>query len=243
MKELFLTIMTILLFAGLAVAQESDIDTFGQSDTRVQYDTRSAYDTRNTYDNRVENDTRGQFNMGLKAGGNYSNVYDERGDDFQADSKFGFAGGLFFNIPIGKVAGFQPEFLFSQKGFRAEGSLLGSNYGLTRTTNFVDIPLMLAIKPISALTIVAGPQFSYLLSRKDEFKSALGTVEQITEFENENIRKNILGFIAGLDVNVNALVIGARVGWDLSQNNGDGTSQTPRYKNTWVQATLGYRFF
>lgn len=212
MKKLILVTIAILFVAGMAIAQNSNTD------------------------------ERGRFNMGIKAGGNYSNVYDESGEDFQADSKVGFVGGLFFNIPIGKLVGFHPEFLFSQKGFRAEGSLLGSNYGLTRTTNYIDIPLMLAIKPISVLTIVAGPQFSYLMSRKDVFKSALGTVEQITEFENENIRKNTLGFIAGLDVNLNALVIGARVGWDLSQNNGDGTSQTPRYKNTWVQATLGYRF-
>jgi hypothetical protein len=187
-------------------------------------------------------DTRGAFHIGLKAGANYSNVYDEQGEYFRADYKFGFAGGLFMNIHLGKIAGFHPEILFSQKGFKAEGSLLGANYGLTRTTNFIDIPLMLAIKPTPGLTIVGGPQFSYLMKRTDVFRSSLGTVEQIQEFENDNIRKNILGVVAGLDVNFNVLVLGARAGWDLTQNNGDGTSQTPRYKNAWLQATLGYRF-
>nr|MBS0037149.1 PorT family protein [Saprospiraceae bacterium] len=187
-------------------------------------------------------DTRGQFQFGIKAGTNFSNVYDERGEDFRADGKFGFAGGVFMTVPIGKGFGIQPEVLFSQKGFKAEGRLLGTNYGLTRTTNFIDIPLLIAVKPISAVTILAGPQFSYLLRQKDDFRSDAGSIEQIEEFENDNIRKNILGVTGGLDINLNQLVIGARAGWDLSTNNGDGTSQTPRYKNAWVQATLGFRF-
>lgn len=189
-----------------------------------------------------DGDTRSKFQFGIKAGANYANVYDEQGEDFRADGKLGFAGGAFVTIPIGNVFGLQPEFLFSQKGFKAEGSLLGSNYGLTRTTTFIDVPLYLAIKPLSAVTILAGPQFSYLMKRKDVFNSAAGTAEQIQEFKNDNIRKNILGAALGVDINVSQLVVGARAGWDLSTNNGDGTSQTPRYKNAWVQATLGYRF-
>lgn len=189
-----------------------------------------------------DGDTRSQFQFGIKAGANFANVYDEQGEDFRADGKLGFAGGVFVSIPIGNVFGIQPEFLFSQKGFKAEGQLFGSNYGLTRTTNFIDVPLYLAIKPLSVVTILVGPQFSYLMQRKDEFNSALGTAEQIEEFKNDNIRKNILGAALGVDINVSQLVVGARAGWDLSTNNGDGTSQTPRYKNAWVQATLGYRF-
>jgi hypothetical protein len=36
---------------------------------------------------------------------------------------------------------------------------------------------------------------------------------------------------------MNNIVIGARAGWDLLNNKGDGTSTTPRYKNMWYQAT------
>ncbi|MBK8653907.1 MAG: PorT family protein [Haliscomenobacter sp.] len=187
-------------------------------------------------------DSRSQFHFGLKAGVNFANVYDAQGEEFTADGKIGFAGGAFVSIPIGSVFGFQPEILFSQKGFKAEGKLLGANYGLTRTTSFIDVPLFLAVKPVSALTLLAGPQFSYLMKRKDEFNSAAGTIEQIEEFENDNIRKNILGAVLGVDINVSQMVVGARAAWDLSTNNGDGSSDTPRYKNAWVQATLGFRF-
>lgn len=186
--------------------------------------------------------TRSGFHFGIKAGGNYANVYDAQGDMFRADSKFGFAGGVFMSIPLGEVFGFQPELLYSQKGFKAEGNLLGNNYGLTRTTNWIDVPLLLAIKPMSSVTLLAGPQLSYLLQRNDVLRSAAGSEEQSQAFKLDNIRKNVLGVVGGLDININRMAVGARAGWDLSTNNGDGSSQTPRYKNAWVQGTLGYRF-
>ena len=79
------------------------------------------------------------------------------------------------------------------------------------------------------------------MSKKDEFSGAVNQTQQ-DDFNNDNIRKNTFCFIGGVDVNFDKLVIGARAGWDLKTNNGDGTSDTPRYKNMWYQLTLGYKF-
>lgn len=190
---------------------------------------------------QMSDDTRKKFQFGLKIGSNYSNIYDSDGENFDAEGKFGLAGGLFIAIPIGKFLGVQPEILFSQKGYKQTGAFLGSTYELTRTTDYVDIPLLLSIKPVNFLTIQLGPQFSFLTKRKDVFKNALATIEQENEFKNDNIRKNTLCAIGGIDINVKRLVIGARAGWDIQDNNGDGSSTNPRYKNAWVQATLGFR--
>src|SRR5687767_6166259 len=184
-----------------------------------------------------------QLAFGLKVGTNYSNVYDSEGEEFDANPKFGLAAGAFLSIPIGKYLGIQPEVLFSQKGFTATGNMLGSPYSLTRTTNYIDVPLLVALRPVSSLTLLAGPQFSYLMKQKDVFSKPSITFQQEQEFENDNIRKNTLCFIGGLDINLEHVVVGARAGWDLSNNNGDGTSSTPRYKNAWLQATVGYRFY
>jgi Outer membrane protein beta-barrel domain len=181
--------------------------------------------------------------FGVKAGGNFSNVYDSQGETFNADGKLGFAAGVFLGIPLGELLGVQPEILFSQKGFKATGKVLGSAYSLTRTTNYIDVPLFLAIKPIPALTILVGPQYSYLLKQDDVFANSILNVEQTKEFNNDNIRKNVLSIAGGLDINLKNLVIGARAGWDFQNNNGDGTKTTPRYKNAWVQATLGLRIY
>lgn len=188
-----------------------------------------------------DTDTRSNFVLGAKLGANYSNVYDSEGEDFVADPKLGFVAGGFVTIPLGKLFAIQPEVLYSQKGFKGEGTLLGSSYSFERTTDYLDVPVFLAFRPIEYLSIVAGPQFSYLLKEKNEFSGAISSSQE-EAFNNDNIRKNTLAFIGGVDVNIDKLVIGARAGWDLKENKGDGTSTTPRYKNYWYQLTLGYKF-
>ena len=185
---------------------------------------------------------REKLMFGPKIGLNLSNVYDSKGEQFNADAKIGLAIGGFVAIPIGKYLGIQPELLISQKGFQATGYLIGSSYSFTRTTTYIDVPLMFAFKPTEFLTILAGPQYSYLVNQKDVFGTATTTVAQITQFTNDNIRKNTLCLTGGVDINMNRFVVGARAGWDVQNNNGNGVSSTPRYKNMWYQATIGYRF-
>jgi len=184
---------------------------------------------------------RENFIIGAKVGLNNANVWDESGQDFTADSKIGFAGGVFFGIPLNKVVGFQPELLISQKGFQGSGTFLTIPYYYSKTTTYLDIPLQVQIKPTDFFTILAGPQYSYLIHENNSFTLGSATSEIEEEFENENIRKNLLGFVIGADVNVSFLVISGRLGWDFLKNNGDGTSDTPRYKNQWVQLTVGAR--
>ncbi|HMJ70401.1 MAG TPA: porin family protein [Cyclobacteriaceae bacterium] len=181
--------------------------------------------------------------FGLKIGPNISNVYDSKGGEFDADAKAGLAAGAFVAIPFGKSVGFQGEMLFSQKGFKGSGTMFGSPYTFTRTTNYLDIPLLLAIKPTGSLSLLAGPHFSYLMRQHDVFTNGNSTSQQEQAFANDNIRKNTLGFTVGFDAYIDHLVCSARAGWDFSNNNGDGTSTTPRYKNVWLQATIGYRFY
>lgn len=189
---------------------------------------------------KIDNDDRDQMRFGFKAGVNFSNVYDEEGNNFVADGKIGLAAGVFLSVPFGKVLGFQPELIYSQKGFKATGSVLGFDYDYKRTTTYLDIPLLLQIKPSSNFTLLAGPQFSYLLETKNEFNNTSNTVEE--EINGDNYKKYIFGFVVGADVNLDQFVIGGRLGWDISKSDSDGNSDSPRYKNQVIQVTLGYRF-
>jgi hypothetical protein len=189
----------------------------------------------------TETDPREKATFGVKGGLNYSNVWDEQGQDFKADPKVGFAGGVFLGVPIGKFLGFQPEVLVSQKGFQGSGTVAFSHYSFSRTTTHLDIPLQLQIKPTQFLTILFGPQYSYLMHQKDVYTFGENSTAQEQEFANDNIRKNILGFVAGGDINISHMVISGRMGWDFQTNNGNGTSQTPRYKNKWLQLTIGFK--
>lgn len=197
--------------------------------------------TNMSYSQEKTTETINPFKFGLKAGLNYSNVYNTSGEEFVADPKFGLAAGGFLAIPIGAYLGVQPEILFSQKGFKGSGKILGSTYKFTRTTNFIDVPLFISFRPSEYFSLLVGPQYSYLIKQKDVFETGGSSIEQEQEFKNDNIRRNILCFAAGADFTLKQLVLSARVGWDITKNNGDGTSTTPRYKNMWYQATIGFR--
>jgi hypothetical protein len=186
-------------------------------------------------------DTRENFKFGFKAGANLANVYDEQGQDFVAENKIGFVGGAFLSIPIGKFIGFQPEVLYSQKGFKATGTTILGKYDFERTSTFLDIPLQLQIKPIDGVTLLVGPQYSYLMETKNKFNGSASSTQE-NGINNENYKKNIFGFVIGADFNVDMLVIGLKAGWDISKSDSDGNSSNPRYKNQILQLTLGYAF-
>ena len=185
---------------------------------------------------------RDAFKLVIKGGATASNVYDSEGEEFDANMRLGYTAGAGLEIPIGTLLGIHPEVLVTQKGFKGSGSLLGADYSYKRTTTFLEVPVLVAFKPFEFLSIVAGPQFAYLMSERNEFDAGIG-FDQEEQFENDNIRKNILGFVGGVNLNFNHVTVGARVGFDFQNNRGDGTADTPRYKNTWGQLTIGYRFF
>ena len=101
-----------------------------------------------------ETDNREKFEMGAKIGLNFSNVWDSQGQDFVANTKAGIALGAYVGIPLNKYFGLQPEVMLSQKGFKGGGSLLGFPYSFTRTTTYLDVPLLIQIKPIPFLTLL-----------------------------------------------------------------------------------------
>ena len=218
MKKLIIVLIAFSGFANL---------TYAQKDAQVN-----------------KTDYREKLLFGLKAGANYANVYDTKGEDFRADPKFGWAFGLFTAIPIGEYMGIQPEILFSQKGFTGSGSVQTSKYILSRTTSYIDVPILFAFKPSEFFTIVAGPQYSFLLEQKDVFSNDSNvSYQQTTSFAGDDIRKSVFGLTGGIDITAKHLVFGTRIGWDLLDNRADQSSTTPRYKNLWFQGTIGYRFY
>jgi len=191
---------------------------------------------------KAEEDLRTDKHFGIRIGVNNSIVYDETGEEFNPEPKDGFAGGVFLSVPIIKFLGLRPEILLSQKGFHATGKVLGNKYDLNRITTYIDFPLLIEIKPTRILTLVAGPQYSYLLIQADRIKNDDNTRIQENEFMNDNSRKNIISAAFGFDVNINHFVFSGRYNFDLQKNSEDRSSETPRYKNMWLQATAGLRF-
>ena len=184
---------------------------------------------------------RTTIQFGFKAGTNYSDAYDQKGVSFNTTGKLGAVVGAYLAVCVGDYVCVQPELLLSQKGFKATGKVLGSNFDITRTTTYLDLPVLLALKPNEFVSILFGPQYAYLLNQKNVFNN--NTSEQQTQFKDENIRKNMFSIIGGVDVALQNWVIGGRLGWDVRSNNLNTVSVTPQYKNAWAQVTLGYKIF
>lgn len=199
------------------------------------FSTQSIVAQTTTTDDSSSMNNREELNFGIKAGINYSNIYSEEGDGFVGDGKVGFAGGVFVSIPLSSLIGIQPELLYSQKGFESE--IFGADF--KATFNYLDLPVLLQIKPTEQISILAGPQFSYLMSSKYELEG-LGSAEQ-DELEDDNNRTT-LGLTAGVDFNVQNFLISARGSWDLSKVNKDNSTSDINYKNQLFQITLGYKF-
>lgn len=197
--------------------------------------TAVAQTTTSTTNEPYNMDAREELKVGIKAGINYSNVYSESGDDYVADGKVGFAGGVFVSIPLNQLIGIQPELLYSQKGFKTEGTFFDGKV----TSNHLDLPVHLQIKPTENISLLVGPQLSYLLSTKYEI-DGLSLVDE-EDLEDENNRATF-GISAGVDFTVQNFLISARGSWDLSKFNKDNTTSDINYKNQLFQITLGYRF-
>jgi len=219
MKKILIVNIALTLFATFASAQETVVATANRTDFRER------------------------FMFGLKAGTNFSKIYDSQNTSAVSDGKFGFAGGLFIAIPIGELFGIQPEVMFSQKGFKATADILGNNFNFTRTTNYIDLPIFFAFKPSEFLKLLAGPQYSYTMQQNTKITSGTTTLAEEQIILNNSIRKNILGFSTGFEFTMKHVVMGARVAWDLQTNNADGSASSPRYKNMLYQFTAGYRFY
>jgi hypothetical protein len=138
--------------------------------------------------------------------------------------------------------------LISQKGFKVSSYVTGNNYSFTQTTDFLDIPILVQLKPSPFLTILAGPEYSCLMHSKYAFASSTISSSQEAEIKNQNIRKNTLGLEFGLDFNKKInFVLSGRLAWDLQNMNGGGTSTSTststRYANSWAQLTVGYKIY
>lgn len=180
--------------------------------------------------------------FGVRAGINLSNMVKDADNSFSSGSKLGLNAGAFLEIPVTAGFSIQPELQFSQKGYKNTGSFLGSPYEYKQTTNFIEVPLLAKLNPSKNFGILIGPQFSFLVSTQTKFTVNNSSFENQVKQDNTNLRKNILGGIVGIEASSGPVVFDLRYNLDFQNNNGDGTTSTPKYKNQVIALSVGFRF-
>jgi len=178
--------------------------------------------------------------LGVKGGLNIANVYDSQAENFSADPKLGYAVGGFLTIPLSGALAIQPEVVYSQKGYSATSTTIKSSYKLAYTFNYIDVPLLVVLRMSEGIHIVVGPQINFLLSSTSKFKSGNLSDKTKTDY-NDGWRKNTIAGHLGFDFNFGKLLISPRYSIDLQDNNGKGVATNPRFKNMFLQLTIGYR--
>jgi hypothetical protein len=165
--------------------------------------------------------------LGIKLGATVSNTFDSESASFSDNAKVGYSGGVFARLLFTNSIGLQPEVLFTQRGFIGTGTFLGADYRLDRTLNYIDVPVMVAVLVTPSITLLAGPQYSYLFKQTDEYSSGSTTFTDETEFSDRTLDESNISFTGGVDMDLDPLVIGLRTGWDTK---------------SWYQLSIGFRF-
>lgn len=190
--------------------------------------------------------------LGVKAGANLSNLSGDLVNEDQYENKLGFHGGVMLNIGLldDGFLSVQPEVLFSQKGYTYaddEYTLGGSRIKRDGdvTYNYIDVPVLLKIKA-GSVYFEAGPQYSYLLKAKNDYKSTSNgnsVVEYTNSFNLDNVNRNEIGYAAGLGYQSDGgLLIGLRYNGSFTDFGKDGyqDTETRNARNSVFQASVGY---
>jgi hypothetical protein len=175
--------------------------------------------------------------IGLEAGFSVANTVSSYNTNYGTSGILGFNAGLVAEIPIAYPLSFEPEVLFSQKGYQANTP----DGTLTQRNNYIDIPLLAKFRLVRGFNFLVGPQINIPVSNTTTFNNGFTTDHETsyTDGSNKSYVAGAVGFSIDLNQNVD---IHARYVIDLSSNTQDVNSPIPDYRNQVWQFGLGIKF-
>ncbi len=175
--------------------------------------------------------------VGIEAGLSIANTVDSYDANYSTDGILGFNAGLTATVPIVYPFSFQPEVLFSQKGYKA----YTTDGTFTQRNNYIDIPLLANFRLVRGFNFLVGPQINIPVSSTSTFNDGF-TVDRESYYDNSSNKSYVAGVI-GLSVDLNQNVdIHGRYVIDLSSNTYDINSPIPNYRNQVWQFGIGIKF-
>ncbi len=147
------------------------------------------------------------FRIGLEIGFNVAKFvgtdtprYDEHG--LPANTRVGFAGGAFVDVPIGRTLSIRPELLYSMKGTSYKQGVEKVTYQM----NYLEFPLLLkyTFNPPSNVKvhIFAGPAFAWRLNMKVMYQYENGIGE--LPFDKSELKSTDVSFVFGAGLGLRA---------------------------------------
>lgn len=153
------------------------------------------------------------FQSGLKGGLTLSNLYIDENDLDDENARVGFHIGIFTQAMFTDFIGIQPEILYNTKG--SEAVYTGTiNQTVDFRMNYIDVPVLLVIRPGEIFELHLGPYFGYLLNSDVRYD---GTIEGETELDRDHFRDWDYGAAAGIALNFTGVKIGLRYNLGLQE--------------------------
>lgn len=176
-----------------------------------------------------DNDLKSKSNGGLKAGYNLASVqYDGEAETGQ---RSGFHVGLYGESYFTEFAAIQIEVMYSQQGYEIE-----TDAGIfTQKLNYINLPLLLKLYPVSTFYLEAGPQIGYAISHKETYDANFNLFDTSQEFEPNNFDYGV-NFGAGFKTE-SGVTLGARYHLGLGDVYDEGEP-----KNRVWQFSVGFAF-
>ena len=184
-----------------------------------------------------------QFTFGPKVGISSSNIKVDANDGVKSgDNKVGFQIGAFARF--GESLYLQPELTFTSAG----GEIKLSDDGgqtydqITKLKyNQLDLPVLVGVKLGDFFRINVGPVFSLILSQDVRESGASATIDEV----NNNYNKGVIGYHAGIGVDLGNLLFDLRYEGDFSKL-GDSIeianqSFPTDMKNNQILLSVGFR--
>ena len=172
------------------------------------------------------------WQFGLKAG---ANIFKLSGRSFDNKSHAGFNGGAYGEYKISNQWGIQPELeynLVQSKTGDQFNQIYPGGISSNIQLNYISVPVFLTFKPVPELTIMAGPQYGFLISQ---------TTGLFPQGKDNSFSKSDVSIDFGAQLNLGKVKIGMRYVAGVININGINDSDT--WKVQGLQAYLGYRIF
>ena len=186
---------------------------------------------------RRQNDDFYRPRVGIEGGLSVANTVSSYNSYYSTSSILGFNVGLTADIPLAYPLSFEPEVLFSQKGYQANTP----DGILTQRNNYIDIPLLAKFRLVRGFNFLIGPQINIPLTSTTTFDNGFSVSKETSYTDNSN--KSYIAGAVGFSIDINPNVdIHARYIIDLSSNTYDLNSPIPDYRNQVWQFGVGFKF-
>lgn len=174
------------------------------------------------------------IHYGLEAG---TNIFKMGGMSFDNKSKFGYSAGVYSDIQIHGRWGLQPALLFNEYSAKTADQFNNLYHGASFQNvnlSYVSLPILVTFKTSDLFTILAGPQYGYLVYQTQDL------IRDPAEPRNV-FAKNDLSIVFGGQLNLGRIRFGGRYVIGVTELNNLPDKQVDSWKTQGFQFYLTFR--